>query len=374
MIGYKNERRRFMPWSGANLKARAKKKGITLTKLSELLKVSRQTVTAWAKGKVPKGDHLIELSKILEINPGYFFYEDETLRTISVPMHRTRGVAKVTEKTEQDAFQLAKQYEKMFIEAPDPGLVPVLRVTRRDDKNAKALAKELRKLCGIEGHMPMDYKHTFYLLSLLSIVPIFRYFPSSVKGYAFYCRIDRHRVVFVDNNTNVLDLIFPLLHETIHAIRDEEGNAIDDPIEEDFCDLVANYIQFPSDYVQLVYDTIIGRRINIQINRLKEFAKKNSHSLFGIAKELKNLNPTLDFNVGGANTNLKKEFPTIGKILFDVEDVREHITRLKALSPLFVEILKDQIENATPRKFAEWLGLESMLDGKQVIDELKRIS
>jgi len=363
-----------MPWSGANLKARAKKKGITVTKLSELLKVSRQTVTAWAKGKVPKGDHLIELSKILEINPGYFFYEDENLRTISVPMHRKRGVAKVTEITEQDAFQLAKQYEKMFVEAPDPGLVPVFRAKRRDDDNAKVLAKKLRKLSGIEGHMPMDYKHTFYLLSLLSIVPIFRYFPSSVKAYAFYCRIDRHRVVFVDNNTNVLDLIFPLLHETIHAIRDEEGNAIDDPIEEEFCDLVANYIQFPSDYVQSVYDTIIGRRINIQINRLKEFAKKNSHSLFGIAKELKKLNPTLDFNVGGANTNLKKEFPTIGKILFDVEDVREHITRLKALSPLFVDILRNQIDNASPRKTAEWLGLESMLDGKQVIDELKRIS
>ena len=363
-----------MPWSGANLKALAKKKGITLTKLSEYLEVSRQTVTAWAKGKVPKGDHLIELSKILEINPGYFFYEDETLRTISVPMHRTRGVAKVTEKTEQDAFQLAKQYEKLFIEASDPGLVPVLRVKRRDEKNAKALAKELRKLCGIEGHMPMDYKHTFYLLTLLSIVPIFRYFPSSVKDYAFYCRIDRHRVVFVNTSTNVLDLIFPLLHETIHAIRDEEENAINDPTEEEFCDLVANYIQFPADYVQLVYDTMIGRRINIQINRLKEFAKKNSHSLFGIVQELKKINSALDLNVGGEDTNLKKLFPTIENILFDVEDVREYMALLKALSPLFVEILRNQIDNASPRKTAEWLGLESTLDGKQVVDELTRIS
>jgi len=363
-----------MPWSGAHLKALAKKKGITLTKLSELLKVSRQTITAWTKGKVPKGDHLIELSRVLEINPGYFFYDDDTQRIISVPMHRKRGVAKVTERTERDAFKFAKQYEKLFIEAPDPGLVQVLRVKRRDDKNAKDLAKKLRKLSGIEGHRPMDYQHTFYLLSLLSIVPIFRYFPSTVKDYAFYCRIDKHRVVFVDNNTNVLDLIFPLLHETIHATRDEESNAIDDPKEEEFCDLVANYIQFPSDYVQSVYDTIINRRVNIQINRLKEFAKKNSHSLFGIAKELNKLNPTLDFNVGGANTNLKKEFPTIGNILFDVEDVREHIARLKVLSPLFVGILKEQIDTATPRKVAEWLGLESMLDGKQVVDELKRIS
>jgi transcriptional regulator with XRE-family HTH domain len=363
-----------MPWSGANLKALAKKKGISLTKLSELLKVSRQTVTAWAKGNVPKGDHLIELSRILEINPGYFFFEDETQKIISVPMHRKRGVAKVTEKTKQDSFQMAKQYEKLFVEASDPGLVPVLRVKRRDDKNAKALAKKLRELSGIEPHLPMDYKHTFHLLSLLNIITIFRFFPDSVKDYAFYCRIDKHRVVFVNNYTNVLDLIFPLLHETIHAIRDEEENAIDDPAEEAFCDLVASYIQFPSEYVSMVANTIINRRIGIQINLLKEFAKKNSHSLFGIVQEVKKINPTLDLNVGGADTNLKKIFPTIGNILFDVEDIREYMSWLKTLSPLFVKILKDQIENATPRKVTDWLGLESTLDGKQVVEELKRIS
>ena len=60
--------------------------------------------------------------------------------------------------------------------------------------------------------------------------------------------------------------------------------------------------------------------------------------------------------------------------MFDVEDVREHITRLNTLSPLFVDILNNQIDNATPRNVSQWLGPESILDGKQVIEELKRIS
>jgi len=47
---------------------------------------------------------------------------------------------------------------------------------------------------------------------------------------------------------------------------------------------------------------------------------------------------------------------------------------LKALTPLFVEILKNRIDNATPRKVTQWLRLEIVLDGKQVIDELKRIN
>ena len=70
---------------------------------------------------------------------------------------------------------------------------------------------------------------------------------------------------------------------------------------------------------------------------------------------------------------LGKKFPTTGKILFNVEDVREYMALLKALSPLFVKILKGRIDNATPGKVTQWLGLESILDGKQVVDELKRI-
>ncbi len=365
-----------MPWSGANLKALAKEKGITLTKLSELLKVSRQTVTSWTKDKIPKGHHLIELSRILEVNPRHFFPDDESQRVISVPLHRTRGVAKLNENMKKEALQVASQYEKLLGEANPPGLVRVLRIKRKDEQNAKVLAEKLRSLSKIERHTPIDYTHTFYLLSLLNIITIFRDFPENIKSYAFYCKIQKHRVVFVNTQTNILDLIFPLLHETIHAICDEEDvDSFYDPEEEEFCDLVASYIQFPRDYVQLVSNTIAHRRINIQINLLKDFAQKNGHSLFGIVKELKKKSPTIDLkDFGGAHTNLKKLFPTIGKILFDVEDVRDYMTQLKALSPLFVEILKSQADNATPRKVAGWLGLESALDGKQVIDEVKRIS
>jgi hypothetical protein len=235
------------------------------------------------------------------------------------------------------------------------------------------MATQLRGLAKIEADKPMDYKHCFGLLAILKIIIIFRHFPDSVKDYAFYCKIHNHRVVFVDNDTNVLDLIFPLFHETIHAIRDENGIVSYDKEEEDFCDNAASDVQFPKEYVELVYKTIYGRRESHQINLLKEFSATNGHSIFGIAEQLKKLYPSFDLNVAGANVNLKKEFPTIGDILFEDQDPKCYIQNLKDLTPLFFEIVSKQISNVTTRKIGEWLSLESSLDTKEVLDVWKRM-
>ena len=79
--------------------------------------------------------------------------------------------------------------------------------------------------------------------------------------------------------------------------------------EEEFCDNVANYVQFPDEYVKFVFETINGLPTSHKINKLKIFGQKYSHSLYGIFKRLKTIAPNLNLNIGGADTNLKKEFP-----------------------------------------------------------------
>jgi len=361
-----------MIWDGAKLRTLLKEKGMTLTGLANRLNVSRQAVNDWTKNQVPKGSHLIRISKILEVNPGYFFPE-ETANQISVPLHRTRGVAKVTPVMEQDAMRLAKDYENLFRFAPAPGLVPVLKINRKDNQSAIDMAEELRKLAHVDSDKPMNYEQTFDLLSTLKIVIIFRDFPQNVKGYAFYSKIFNYRVVFVNNMTNILDLIFPLLHETIHAIRDGDGAPTYDREEEGFCDSVAGNVQFPNEYVESVYEAIRGRRESHQINHLKDFSAKNGHSLFGIAEQLKEKYPAFDLNVAGANANLKKDFPCVGDILFEKQDPKCYVNNLKALTPRFFDMVSQQINNVTTRKVGEWLGLESSLDVKEVIEEWRRV-
>ena len=361
-----------MFWDGAKFRALIKDKGMTLTELANRLNVSRQAVNDWTKNQVPKGSHLIRLSKILDVNPGYFFPEEIT-KQISVPLHRTRGVAKVTLAMEQDAMQMVKDYENLFRFAPAPGLVPVLKINRRDHQSAIDMAKELRKLARVESDKPLNYEQTFGLLSMLKVVIIFGDFSQNVKGYAFYCKIYNYRVVFVNNMTNILDLIFPLLHESIHAIRDGDGILAYDQEEEDFCDSVAGSTQFPNGYVELVYEAIKGRRESHQINLLKEFSGRNGHSMFGIAEEIKKTHPTFNLNVAGANANLRKEFPCVGDILVEDQDPKCYIDKLKTLTPLFFDIVSQQIDSVATRKMGEWLGLESSLDVKEVIEEWRRV-
>lgn len=360
-----------MAWEGARIKELAKSRKLSLTQLAAYLNTSRQTVNDWINGQMPKGSHLVALSKVFNVPPAYFFPEDE-LQPISVPLHRKRGVAKLNATMEEDTKALAHDYESLFRFAPSPGLVPVQRGAR-DEATARSLALELRSLVFMDADKPMDYEHTFKLLAKLNIICIFREFAPSIKSYAFYCRIHKHRVIFVDTRTNVLDLIFPVLHEVIHAVRDEEGLVLYDQEEEDFCDMVAGYTQFPDSYVDSVYDAIKNLSKPQQINYLKRYARTYRHSLFGIVKQIKSKYSKFELTTGGADGNLKKESMIIGEILLQNQEPKDYLTHLRVLSPLFFEIVSRQIDNPSTRKFGEWLGLENSIDAEQARKEWKRI-
>lgn len=358
-----------MPWEGQKIKDLVKGKNITLINLAKQIGVSRQAVNDWINGKIPKGNHLVALCRILSINPESLFSDDSS-DTISMPVHRTRKNAKVNEHMQQDAMAMVMEYKILFKNIADSVVVPVIRTKGRDEESAIRIAERLRKLSGVKDDEPMDYDDAFQLLNELGITTIFRYFPDSVKDYAFYTRIYDHRVVFVNNSTNVLDLIFPVLHEAVHAIRDEvyvDGSY--DTEEEDFCDYVANYVQFPDNYVKFVNETIDGLPVSHKVNKLKMFGRKNGHSLYGVYKRLRALSDNTNFNVGGADTNLKKEFRTIGDILFESDDPKLFLELLSTLTPKFIKTLREQSESISYRKIGQLLGLESALDAK----ELKKI-
>ena len=362
-----------MEWAGEKIKNLIKKNNFSIVKLAEKIGVSRQTVNDWINGQIPRGNHLINLCKLFKVNPDFFFSKDFD-NSISVPVHRTRRTAKVTPAMQKDALDLAGIYEVLFENDANSSVVPVVRVHNRTDKAAKKIAGELRKRAGISQDLPPDYERTFSLLEQLGIKVIFRYFPEKIKAYAFYTKIHGHRVVFVNNSTNIIDLIFPVLHEAVHAIRDEiQINDAFDTEEENFCDNVANNIQFPDEYVHMVYDVINGLSAGAQVNKLKIYGKTYSHALFGIAKQIKTIDPDFNLKIGGADSNFRKGFHKIGDILFAGDDPRDYVAKISKLSPLFISVILNQIDSITNRKLGEMLGIESVLDIKAVKDELIRM-
>lgn len=361
-----------MKWEGSKIREFAKDQKLSLQNLANKIGVSRQTVNDWINGQVPKGNHLLLLCKLLGVSPNVFF-ENDVKNHISVPAHRKRMNSKITRTTQEDAIIFSREYLNIFKDLKSTELVPVLRTEERSIVAAHKAANELRKMSGISVDKPIDYKHAFELLGMLGINVIFRYFPESIKSYAFYTRICEHRVIFVNSKTNIIDLIFPVLHESVHAVRDEfsfEGEYDDD--EEQFCDLAAGFIQFPETYVKMVYETIKVLDKPFQVNTLKTFAKANSHSLYGIVEAIKLVDPEFSLNVGGADSNLRKKFPTVGEILFRSEDVSHYVRIMKTLSKNFLSILLSQLDNISTRKLGEILGIDSILDAKEVRNELQK--
>ncbi len=363
-----------MEWNGANIKLLAKEKGITLKQLGAEIGVTRQSVGDWIKGQLPKGNHLVALCKFFDTTPNAFFDLKEATG-ITVPSHRAKGVAKVTPERQKFALKHATEYSVFFRNIEDPRIVPVVRAKDRSDASARTVAQKLRELAGASKKEPITIEESFRLMENLGIYIIIKRFPETIKAYAFYTKIHSYRAVFVDYNTNVIDLIFALLHEAIHAIRDEE--VVDpsyDKEEEDFCDLVANYVQFPDEYIKLALNTMSGLKKSHQINKLKYLGGENLHALYGIAKQIKKIDPSFNLNVFGADTNFKKGFKSIGDRLFAEDDAKKYIDTLRFISPLFVDAIIAQIEGASDRRLGELLGIDHILDAKAVRAELQKFS
>lgn len=361
-----------MKWEGAKIKELSNAKGISFQNLAKLVGVSRQAVNDWVHGQVPKGNHLVSLCKIFQVNPDLFF-SDKVDNRVTAPIHRTRQSAKVTSEMQNEAILLSKEYVNFFANQKAPEIVPIVKLPEKNSDNARIIAEILRKMAETPEDKPVDYEHTLRLAERLGIKLIFRDFPNSIKAYAFYTKILSHRIVFINNSTNVMDLIFPLLHEFVHAIRDEiTHSSVYEKEEDNFCDDVANFVQFPDSYVRWVQETIKDLDTGTQIKILKKVASQNSHSLFGIAKAVKRYDPKFNLNVGGANTNLRRNFPTVGEILFKESDAREYVHIIKDLSKNFVSNIYSQIDYISDRKLAELLGIESVFDAKEVKAEIKR--
>ncbi|MDO9549244.1 MAG: hypothetical protein Q7J65_09805, partial [Candidatus Marinimicrobia bacterium] len=201
---------------------------------------------------------------------------------------------------------------------------------------------------------------------------IFCEFPVS-KLYAFYTRIYNHRVVFVDNKTNVMDLIFPLLHETVHSVLSDNKQMSVDDAEEDFCDMVASYAQFPDSYIHEIHEMIKGMEPGIQINSLKQYSLNNHHAICGVVKRIQETDSGFDLKYAPADTNLRKKFRSIYEILLGSDNVRQFINTYQELSPLFVNLALDQTEHLSIRTLGELFALENYLDMVSLRDELLQL-
>lgn len=365
-------------WQGNKLKEQIKIVGISQAALAQELGVSKTAVGGWIKGSMPKGEHLIKICKILRANPNYFFNEE--LPGISIPVHRKKLAGKITDDSRDISLRMATTYLNLFRNSKPPALDCGIRNITNDDDEQIALAQEMRRLSGIEDSNPITYNHVFVLLRELKIIPVFRLFPNSLKAYAFQTSINDHRVVFVDTKTNIIDLNFILLHEAVHSLiykGPESAISHYGDQEEKFCDDIAGHIQFPPQYIEAIIQNLTGKSQREKVMVLKYNSRMNNHAAFGISKRIRAKSRVLDNvspnAIAGTDTNIRKTQPTVENLLFESNNPADFIRNVNKFSPLFINLLKNQIDTASTSKMSEWLDLDNISDAKQAISELRRI-
>ena len=365
-----------MSWQGQYIKILAKEKQLTLQGLANQIGVSRQALNDWSKGQVPKGGHLLRLCRVLGVAPDTFFKSEAEAR-ITVPMHRARKTAKLNDSMQSEAKELASSYELFFREASDPGLVKTLRIYNKTEDEIRNASLSLRKLGGVENDFPMSFRNVFSLIKDLGVNLVFSKFNDSIKAYAFYTKINNHRVVFVNFDTKIIDLIFAILHESIHSIRDEsrayDDSYVYDKDEEDFCDSVASYAQLTDGYFSFVAESIKGLGGNAQLLQLAKFATKYNHSMHAIKVRIGSFVPDFNHNVYPLETKIRKSSPTVLDHFFAAKDAREYIECWQKISPIFISHVIDQVDKISPRRICELLSIDSELDAVDAKEELIRI-
>jgi len=360
-----------MFWRGERLKELVDASGMSQTRFSEAIGVSRQTFVDWAtKNQIPKGNHLLKICRILGIAPEELFEENPL--AVLVPAHRAVRKRRISSEAQEASIQLAKEYESVFSDSRPPALHFI--APSNQPESAWQLGERFRQLIGIAGtSYPMSYEHAFKLANALGICLIFRTFPGVLKGYAFYTRIHGHRVVFVNRAANVLDIIFAMLHEFAHAVRDTGGEVLSDFTEEEeaFCDEVASAAQFPEVYVEEVWQALKGRRAGTKVNRLKEYAVANRHAIYGLASRIeRRTKRELPKSIPGADVNLHRQFPLLGDVLRR-DDAREYLNILTVPCPYLIRVLKKTAGYLSVRKLGELLEIASTLDAREVLQVLK---
>jgi hypothetical protein len=163
-----------------------------------------------------------------------------------------------------------------------------------------------------------------------------------------------------------------MLHEVIHLIKgDRPLSGYYDEKEEEYCDLVASYIQFPDNYIDLIYKNLMGTNNNGQrINIIKNYGSNNGHVGFGVVKRIKAKHSDFSLNIAPADENLKKTFPTIGELFHSKRNARDFVNIYCRFSPNFIDLILNQLDDLSTRKIAEILNLDSNIDAISLWKEL----
>lgn len=312
-----------------SIKSAMQRLGFNPAQLSELIGVSRQTVSNWLKQEdFPRPDKLLKLAMTLEL--GF----DQLVEAVSATARAEPKVAfrRAARKTTTDIeIQRAKNMGELL--HPLVQYLPYNRLVKpaefinplNEYSYIQEVVADLRTELKIPNDSRIEFSHLIGKFNELKavIVPAMWGRKTNHENALHILLPDVSSTwIFLNLDSPVSDFKFWMAHEMAHVFTPTLTGL---EVGEDFADSFAAAFLFPVDCASQSYKKIRLLPPAAQMNWIKDVAEKFLISPITVLNEINNYAEqeklvkitALDKSIYGAARNIEKKFPTVSEILFD---------------------------------------------------------
>ncbi|HQM85676.1 MAG TPA: helix-turn-helix transcriptional regulator [bacterium] len=363
-----------------------REKGWSKSNLSEVLGLSRTIISDWFNSKkFPRPKHLLQLSDLLGISYENLVTED--LSNEPVVAFRKMGNCKTQPEHVQNAKDRGWLLKPLVKYLPEDSFKLILKPRELinislDYDNIETTAAYIRNHCIKDvSSGPIPFSSLIRAFSDFNAVIIPALLGDKEKhenAVHIYLPDSKTNWIFLNLDVNVLDFKFWMAHEFTHLLM-PELSIQELEKSEDFADAVAGAILFSKEKATSAWNRIgILSNNGLKINMIKEIAKENVISPYTVYKQVnlylkeKGIAP-LKFNIGGANKNFTRQYPTVSQLLFKDNNSAElylKVTKEEFHSPFFDLVKKFMKEKNKNFSYLGSLLNTSPTDSKAICEAL----
>ncbi|MBF0299903.1 MAG: ImmA/IrrE family metallo-endopeptidase [Oligoflexia bacterium] len=340
--------------------------------------VSRRTLLNWFSKKSIPNEHLFSILELLDLSES----DENTL--LSIPklqlVFRTKHKMTARQKSEELCQNVASSFMKLDSTAYETkSAIPIL-----SNPSIETAVASIKNLLSLRDDVPATL--TSVLETLKANGPRVIFFPFNRIGIdiqtqgrevAFTAVQGDKRIIFLDTNRRVDEVLFDLIHELTHIVCGHPSNTSED--NEHFCNEVSQEIIYPRTFF-LKNKKLLSFLQNCSkenFNRVKEFItllmKDFDWSSMGIALALERYDHLSKASnsykwLMAIDSQLKKQVPTFDDIHFStfnkndfdslIKFFQNDIYKNKEIFSGFIELKNAAMYgHLSPSRLAELLGL-----------------
>jgi transcriptional regulator with XRE-family HTH domain len=309
----------------AAIQAAMQEAGFSAADLAREIGVTRQAASKWLQGHdLPRPDKLLKLSLVLKLPFSQLL--EATLGPEPVVAFRRMAKKQTNDEHISRAKAMGRSLAVLVDYLPFNRLVKPATFIRpsTDYGYIQDAVKNLRAELALPINEVVDFEDLIVRFRDLQavLVPVMWGKKDRHENALHIYLPEPHSTwIFLNLDSNLIDFKFWMAHELAHVYtpdlcETDEG--------EDFADAFAAAFLFPKECAEVAYNEVAKLRTEAtRVNAIKHIASKAVISFYTVYYELNKFADhagkapiVLAGSMGGAATNVAKQFPTVSKLLF----------------------------------------------------------